>query len=637
MDLLLLPFPFHDLNHNELLAELTPSTVGQLPLPFHMYCNSVFTSPSISEPSTDSDISNDNEDGDCVDCSYYHYDEFHSLLNTESIVGKSFFCNIRSVPKNFESLRNDILDCVVENINFIGLCETRLNDDIQDLHNMDNFSLFTNNTSRYKGGVAIFAKSTFNCKLISNLSLHESYIESVFIEYTLLGIKHIVGVLYRRPGSCNESFITKLEEILSNPIIRHNKCILMGDLNYDLFKLNKSKWISSYANLFFSNNFTLLTTRPTRIGPKSATLIDHIWSNKYESDIISGILTNDHSDHFSPFICGTRPGRQNKEPLSISFRKFDHSDKESVQNNLMSKIDQVIDNDDIETYYRSISNVLKESMNECFPSKTIVIREKLLEKPWMTDELKALIKQKNKLYSKFLKRPVSYGDEYRALRNRVTHMTRDCKRQYYTSKFDNARGNSKETWKIISKLLNKPKKEGIKELKIDGINITDGQQICENLNKYFANIGRSIEESCADSETHYSDYLSAAHPSFELSPVTADDVIKVVKEMKISGSGSDDINMRLIKDGIEVLAPVFVKLINKSFTEGIYPDDLKIAKITPIFKGGDKSNMENYRQISILNAMNKIFEKLVYAQLLKHANDNNIFTPDQYLNPRCST
>ena len=62
-------------------------------------------------------------------------------------------------------------------------------------------------------------------------------------------------------------------------------------------------------------------------------------------------------------------------------------------------------------------------MDECYPYKTIKIKQKQLDNPWMTEDLKSLIKQKNKLLTKYLKRPKTYGEEYRAIRNRVSHMT----------------------------------------------------------------------------------------------------------------------------------------------------------------------------------------------------------------------
>ena len=160
--------------------------------------------------------------------------------------------------------------------------------------------------------------------------------------------------------------------------------------------------------------------------------------------------------------------------------------------------------------------------------------------------------------------------------------------------------------------------------------MTDPKEICNYLNHYFANVGRSIEESCPQSAVHFSQYLRGDFPDFDFTLVTEMDVKKVVKSRRVSGPGSDDVSLRLIKDGIDILAPTITSLINKSLTSGIYPNDLKIAKIIPIFKGGERNKMENYRQISILNAMNKIFEKIVYNQLLDHANQNNIFTPHQF-------
>ena len=89
--------------------------------------------------------------------------------------------------------------------------------------------------------------------------------------------------------------------------------------------------------------------------------------------------------------------------------------------------------------------VLKSSMDECFPYKTVVIKPKQQKNPWMTNELKDLIKQKNKLYTKYMKKPITYGDEFKALRNRVSHRIRECKKQYYSAKFEAVRGDSKET------------------------------------------------------------------------------------------------------------------------------------------------------------------------------------------------
>ena len=100
--------------------------------------------------------------------------------------------------------------------------------------------------------------------------------------------------------------------------------------------------------------------------------------------------------------------------------------------------------------------------------------------------------------------------------------------------------------------------------------------------------------------------------------------------MRLSGPGPDGISIKLMKDGSNVLSPILSSLLNLSLTTGQYPNELKEAKISPIFKGGDATDMNNYRQISILNSINKIFEKIVYQQIIKHVNENNIMTKEQY-------
>jgi len=74
-------------------------------------------------------------------------------------------------------------------------------------------------------------------------------------------------------------------------------------------------------------------------------------------------------------------------------------------------------------------------------------------------------------------------------------------------------------------------------------------------------------------------------------------------------SGSDGIDAKFIICAANTLAPALMALINVSFQLSLFPNDLKIAKVIPVFKHGDKTNLTNYRPISILPCFSKIFEK----------------------------
>ena len=79
-----------------------------------------------------------------------------------------------------------------------------------------------------------------------------------------------------------------------------------------------------------------------------------------------------------------------------------------------------------------------------------------------------------------------------------------------------------------------------------------------------------------------------------------------------------------------ILIPALDKIFNLSSTSGVYPDKLKIAKVVPIHKKGDHTSLNNYRPISILNTINKIFEKILHVRLTKYIDDFNLLYKFQF-------
>ena len=97
-----------------------------------------------------------------------------------------------------------------------------------------------------------------------------------------------------------------------------------------------------------------------------------------------------------------------------------------------------------------------------------------------------------------------------------------------------------------------------------------------------------------------------------------------------SSTGHDEISTKFIKLSLPILAPALVDIFNLSISSGIYPDSLKIAKVSPIFKKGIHSSVNNYRPISILSSINKIFEKILYSRLTNYIEKFKILYKFQY-------
>jgi hypothetical protein len=100
-------------------------------------------------------------------------------------------------------------------------------------------------------------------------------------------------------------------------------------------------------------------------------------------------------------------------------------------------------------------------------------------------------------------------------------------------------------------------------------------------------------------------------------PVSEKEMEKVVLNLnKNASAGCDAIPMLVVKHCMIYILKPLVHICNISFQYGIFPDQMKIAKIKPLYKNGNKYDIQNYRPISVLSAFSKILEKLMYNRLL---------------------
>ena len=98
-----------------------------------------------------------------------------------------------------------------------------------------------------------------------------------------------------------------------------------------------------------------------------------------------------------------------------------------------------------------------------------------------------------------------------------------------------------------------------------------------------------------------------------------DDFKKVIRKLDASKScGLDKIPANILKDCNEIIPPYLTYIYNCSISTAIFPDDWKMARVPPIFRAGNKEDCDNYRPISILSTVAKIFEKLICGQLNKY-------------------
>ena len=567
-------------------------------------------------------------------CDYYLEDSFNKKctdLHIDQTCFSLLHTNIRSMPKNLTHL-HDYLDLLNIKFSILGISETWLHVGNYENYNISGYQAAHNyRASRQGGGVSLLIADDLTYIMREDLRVMDAHLECLFIELDGASVNsdrnYVVGVVYRPPNTNVDLFSDTLSNIITKIKSENKKCFIMGDYNINLLNCDKHTPTEDFINMMFSSSFFPTINKPTRVSNTSATLIDNIFSNDSEAEsLFHGILYTDISDHY-PIFYIDNSAKIHSEPKVITFR-------DCSERNMSRFIEKIASTDwspvlqcpDPEAAYTSFHNEFLQTYNTCFPIKVSKNKYKC-KKTWLTTALKNSIKNKNKLYLISKKHPTSENILiYKQFRNKLNSLIRSCERKHYEDLFKDRQTNLKKKWSLIKEIINKKNNHSHPpSLKINNKEITDKLSIANTFNKYFVNIGPQLASSIKPNQNSPLHYLNDANPgSIFLIPVTDHEVEKIIKNMKISSPGWDSISGKVIKATYQSFIMPLTHVLNASISCGKFPDELKIAKVLPLFKSGDIFNCNNYRPISILPYFSKILERLLYNRMLNFINQNSI-------------
>ena len=158
---------------------------------------------------------------------------------------------------------------------------------------------------------------------------------------------------------------------------------------------------------------------------------------------------------------------------------------------------------------------------------------------------------------------------------------------------------------------------------------TDPNVIANRFNNFFVTIGPQLAKNIK-SDINPLSYVKSVNKSMVLTDVTSTEVRNVIASLKNSSSEHDKFPPFVGKSCVDAFIEPLTHLINLSLRSGVFPSELKLAKVVPIFKAGDTSAINNYRPIFVLSFFSKVFEKIVYNHVLDFIDDNNVLYDYQY-------
>ena len=361
----------------------------------------------------------------------------------------------------------------------------------------------------------------------------------------------------------------------------------------------------------------------------------------------SGILTHQISDHFMSFSIVEGNIKNIKEPVKyIEVQNINSASiinfKNSVGNsNLFSQFDLSLDANPNDNY-NIRSSILEQAKNKHIPKRIQRLnRRKHFIEPWMNRELLTLINKKNDKYRdwKSTNNDVEYEVKkinFKTFERIVKENIRAAKREYYFKTFTAQKMDMKKTWKTIDETLNRRKNKSKfpSEFIVNNRSITDHKEFADQFNIFLSNIGSTLSDSIEinDNTLDFTDYLNnPTELRFNFNRITESETLSIINKLKSkNSSGKDEISNKLLKSIKDEIAKPLTIIINQSLKTGIFPEALKIAKVKPLYKKGDNFCLNNYRPISLLPTISKIFERVMFTQLYSYLNAHNLLSEQQY-------
>ncbi|MDW0176719.1 MAG: reverse transcriptase family protein, partial [Nitrososphaeraceae archaeon] len=519
--------------------------------------------------------------------------------------------NAQSLPAHYSEFIN-IFDNLP--IHACLISETWLKPSLPStLYPLPGFSLLRNDRKLGRGGgVAIFLRNDLPYKIVSQSPTDRlSIMEYIFVEVSFHGTKVLLGVVYSPPGV---SYHSHLEDLVYNYLPSYPHSIIMGDFNTDLYKCNSRA--SSLWDIVNSGNLTILPSFATHHIDNCYSLLDLAITSSPERILFYSQLPAPGFSHHDLLLLSYRLRSPKACPKTFLSRNFRRIDPTSLLEDANSYDWLAIS--DLSTVDEKV-HVFNEYVIKLYDKHAPLTRTRIKRKaaPWLNDIIRNLMAMRDRAKARYKANPVlEHWETFRVLRNRCTQMCRNAKKHYISTSIEQCTPTN--IWRFLSTIgIGKTREES-------------GCQFDANLlNSFFAK-----SPTVFDPVTKL-DALNSIIPSmadlkqFTIADTSEAEVKSNLLAIKSKSSGSDGISIDALKPIIDVIVPTITDILNTSLATAIFPSEWKKAYIIPLPKIACPTQPKDFRPISILPLLSKVFERIIHSQLVTFLNSHQLLDPFQ--------
>ena len=540
------------------------------------------------------------------------------------------YLNINSIRNNIELLKPIIL----ETVDILVIAETKLDNTFAtNQFTINGFNpSFRYDRNKNGGGLLIYIREGIPAKQLKDFTTPDD-IECGIVEVNLHKKKWILFGIYRPPSQNTSYFLDELGKAINHYSSHYEKIIALGDFNLAV----EHGEMKTFMEIFHLKN---LIKVPTCFKSENPKCIDLILTNKHHTFQNSNTMETGLSDFHSMIVTILKGGFVKRGPKIIIYRHYKKFDENSFRRALKESLNEMDT-----TNFSEFNNRVETVLNEHAPMKKKCIRAN--DDPFMTKALRKAIFTRTKLRNRYnSNRTLENWNAFKRQRNKCVKILRQAKINYYKNLDMKCLTDNRKFWKTVKPLFSEKIKASSKiNLLENEVLVSDDREVADIFNEYFIHITEALgihepkdiltpidglRDPIEAAIKKYSSHLSIqlifknkkSSNEFGFNTVVKEKVAAALQKLKLNKANPvGSIPGKILKDNQDIFTNMLQKLFN-DVIKGIFPPELKIGEITPVYKANDQTSKTNYRPITVLSANSKkIYERLMFEfeQVIAHS------------------
>ena len=487
---------------------------------------------------------------------------------------------------------------------------------------------FRRDRDKNGGGLLIYVRDDIPCEQLSKHDFPED-IEGIFIELNLRKMKWLLFGSYHPPSQNDKYYFECIGKALEVYSSTYDRLLLCGDFNAE----EKEKVLKDFLDLY---DLKSLNQEKTCFkSTENPSCVDLFLTNCNRSFQHTKVISSGMSDFHKMVVTVMKTTFPKSKPKVIFYRSYKKFDKEKFREDLKNELNLETENS---TKYQLFEKTFLEVLERHAPLKRKNLRAN--EVPYMTKALRKAIATRSRLENRFHRLKTSDSMKaFRKQRNYCSRLYKKERKRFYVNLDSKCITDNKKFWQTMKPFFTDKglSKRTITLIKGNQI-ISEDIDVANTLNAFFEsavkNLGITEPTDYIEDVQNISDPIDYAvsrfrnHPSiklinenvrkstFSFCEVQKDEIEQLLKKLDPKKANTfKNIPAKQLKENRDICAEPILDIVNDGIRDGIFDDELKLADITPIHKKDETTVDSNYRNVSVLPVVSKIYEKVLQKQI----------------------